>query len=111
MRKILFSLVLVMCVCVLAGCGKSNELVGTWEGETTDGMKTTFVFKSGDKVEYSNEFGIKSNGTYKIKDDTVTINLEAWDKEKVYKFSVNDNTLKLSATDAYSPSYNNLTKK
>ncbi len=111
MKKYLLSLVLVLGVFLLVGCGKSNALVGTWEGSTTDGLKSTFVFKSGDKVEYSNEFGINSKGTYKIKDDTVTINLEAWDNEKVYKFSINNNTLKLSATDNYSPSYNNLKKK
>ena len=29
-----------------------NDLVGTWEGETTGGLKTTFVFENGGTVKY-----------------------------------------------------------
>ena len=111
MKKIFYSLILVVGVFALVGCGKTNKLVGTWEGKTNDGMNTTFTFKKDGKVDYSNEYGINSNGTYEIKDSEVTIKLESWDKEKVYKFEVKDKKLSLTATDSLSPSYAEMVKK
>lgn len=109
MKKIITFVVLFASVLLLTACG-GNKLIGTWEG-TANEMKTTFTFKSGDKVEYKNELGINSTGTYKIKGEEVTIKLEAWDKEKVYKFEVKNNKLSLTATDSYSPSYKDMEKK
>lgn len=111
MKKILYSLILVVGVFALVGCGKTNKLIGTWEGKTNDGMSTTFTFKKGDKVEYSNEYGFNSTGTYTIKGSEVTIKLESWDKEKVYKFEVKDKKLSLTASDNLSPSYAEMVKK
>ena len=113
MKKFLISMIAVASLFVAVGCGskKDNALVGTWEGPTNDGLKTTFVFKKDGKVEYENEYGIKSNGTYEIKDEKVTISLESWDKAKVYEFTIKDNNLSLKATDVYSPSYDKMTKK
>lgn len=112
MKKIVISLIATISIFLTVGCGsKGNALVGTWNGDTNDGLNTTFIFKKGDKVEYNNEYGIKSSGTYKIEDNKVTITLESWDKAKVYEFTINDNNLSLKATDVYSPSYDKLTKK
>lgn len=112
MKKLLISLVALFSIAFTVGCGsKGNALVGTWDGETVDGLKTTFKFEKGDKVSYENQFGIKSEGTYKIDGDKVTISLKTWDKEKVYKFEVKNNKLNLTATDKYSPSYKEMEKK
>lgn len=111
MKKFLMSVVAVFALVLVVGCGKGNALVGTWEGATNDSLKTTFTFEKGDKVSYENEFGIKSEGTYKIDGNKVTINLKSWDKEKVYKFEVKDKKLSLTATDQYSPSYKDMIKK
>ena len=112
MKKVLICLVAVLSLVLVTGCGaKSSPLVGKWDGETNDGMKTTFEFKKGDKVSYSNEYGIKADGTYKIKDDVVTIKLDTWDKEKEYKFEIKDKKLSLTAQDKYSPSYKDMEKK
>ena len=111
MKKILCSLVLVCSLLFLTACGSSNKLLGTWEGKTNDGLKTTFTFEKKDVVKYSNEYGFSSEGTYEIKDDTVTIDLELWNQKKVYKFEVKNNKLTLTATDNYSPSYKEMTKK
>ena len=99
------------------GCGKSDkELVGTWKG-LTDGdsrenqIETTFTFKSGGDIAYENEFGIKSEGTYEINDNKVTITLESWDQPKVYEFKVDGDKLSLTATDKYSPSYSEMVKQ
>ena len=96
-KKLLLISVLFVSLFVFAGCGGSdNELVGTWKG-LTDGesrdmqIETTFTFKSGGDVVYSNEFGLESIGTYEFKVD----------KEK----------LSLTATDVYSPSYSEMTKQ
>ncbi len=110
MKRVITFVVLFVSVFLLTACG-GNKLIGTWEGKTEDGLGTTFTFKSGDKVEYSNEYGIKSTGTYKIEKDKVTISLESWDKEKVYKFAVKNNKLSLTATDKISPSYTDMVKK
>ncbi len=111
MKKYVLALALVVCVFTLTACGKTNQLVGTWIGDTNDGMETTFEFKSNGKVHYDNEYGFSSDGTYEIKDAVVTISLESWEKAKEYKFEVKDNTLTLTATDAYSPNYPSMKKK
>ena len=116
MKKYLLVLTLIVSVVFLTACGSSNELEGTWKG-LTDGesrdnqIETTFVFKSGGEVEYSNEYGIKGNGTYEIKDDVVNIKLNTWDQAKDYKFKVDGDKLSLTATDVYSPSYSELKKQ
>lgn len=101
----------------LVGCGKSaDKLKGTWKG-LSDGesrdyqIDTTFKFDGNSNVEYENEYGIKSKGTYEIKDNKVTISLETWDSKKEYEFTINDNKLSLKATDVYSPSYSELIKQ
>ena len=111
MKKYLITLCLVFSLFILVGCGSKNELVGTWEGETNDGLKTTFIFESGKTVKYDNEYGFDSEGTYEIKDDIVTIKLDSWDASKEYKFEVKDGKLTLTAQDAYSPSYKDMIKK
>ena len=111
MKKFLMSVVAVFALVLVVGCGKSNGLVGTWKGATNDGLETTFTFEKGDKVSYENQYGIKSEGTYKIDGDKVTINLKSWDQEKVYKFEISGKKLNLTATDKYSPSYKNMEKK
>lgn len=110
MKKYLLSIVTIVCVLVLVGCS-SNKLRGKWQGATQDGIKTTWEFKSGDKVSYENEFGITSDGTYKIKDNVVTIDLKTWSEPIDYKFEVKNGKLSLTATNQFSPSYIDLEKK
>lgn len=115
-KKFLLLSLFFVSLFVLVGCGSSNELVGKWKG-LTDGdsrenqIETTFEFKSGEDVEYSNEYGIKSSGTYEIKDNTVTIKLDTWDQSKDYEFKVDGDKLSLTATDRYSPSYSEMVKQ
>lgn len=90
---------------------KTNELVGTWEGTTNDGMITTFIFKKSGNVDYSNEYGFESTGTYEIKDNIVTITLELWSESKDYEFEIKNEKLTLNATDVWSPSYVDMEKK
>ena len=111
MKKYLLSLILVLCIVTLVGCGKKNALVGKWEGKTNDGMLTTFEFKKDGKVDYNNKYNFSSTGTYKIDGKKVTIKLDSWDKEKVYEFSVKNKKLSLKATDKISPSYDDMIKK
>ena len=108
MKKLLVVLVSVL---LLVGCGKKAPLVGTWNGDTQDGLNTTFIFEKNGDVQYKNEYGFDSEGTYKIDGDEVTITLKSWDQAKVYKFKVEGKKLKLTATDKYSPSYESMTKK
>ena len=111
MKRFLICMITIMTIFLVTACGSKNALVGTWEGKTNDGLETTFVFKKDGKVEYKNEFGFNSEGTYKTKGDIVTISLESWDKDKEYKFEVKDKKLSLTAQDEYSPSYKDMEKK
>ena len=68
MKKYLLSIVTFFALVLVVGCGsKSNALVGKWNGKTNDGLETTFTFEKNGKVAYENQFGIKSEGTYEIK--------------------------------------------
>lgn len=110
MKRFLVCLVAVISIFLVTGCGK-NAIVGTWEGTSNDGLKTTFEFKNDGKVAYDNEYGFNSTGTYKLKGSTITIKLETWEKEKEYKFEIKNNKLSLTAQDDYSPSYKDMKKK
>ena len=111
MKKFFVSALCMIALVLVVGCGKSNVLIGTWKGSSNDGLKTTFVFDKDKKVSYENQFGFKSNGTYKIDGNKVTINLKDWNKEKVYEFVVKNKKLSLTATDNYSPSYTDMIKQ
>ena len=110
MKKIFGALVTVCFLFIVVGCGKSNKLVGKWEGATEDGLKTTFVFNKDNTVSYENEYGFDSIGKYEIKDNKVTISLESWSDDKVYEFKVDGKTLDLVSTDKYSPTYKGMKK-
>ena len=62
-------------------------------------------------MSYSNEYGITSDGTYEIEDDKVVITLKSWSEAKTYEFKVDGDTLSLTATDRYSPSYSEMKKQ
>ena len=111
MKKIVLYFSLILAVFVLVGCGKKNELEGTWKGATNDGLEVTIVFKSGGEMTYATEFMSESKGTYEVKDDIVTINVEAWSQAKEYKYEIKDGKLNLTAQDEYSPSYTGLVKE
>lgn len=111
MKRFLICMVAIVSIFLVTACGSKNDLIGTWEGKTTDGLKTTMTFKDKDKFEYKNEFGFESTGTYKVKDDIVTLSLKEWDKDKEYKFEIKDKKLSLTAQDKYSPNYKDLEKK
>ena len=111
MKKILISFVAVLSILLLTGCGKSNKLIGTWEGASQDGLKASFTFEKKDVFKYNNEFIDEQTGKYTIKDDVVTLEIDIWSSPKEYKFEVKDGKLSLTATDQFSPSYKDLVKK
>lgn len=54
-RKVIAVLTVVMlCICMLAACGKSDSpFVGTYGGSSTSGSKVTIVIKSDNTCTYS----------------------------------------------------------
>ena len=116
-KKYLLLIALFVSVLVVTGCGKKeNELIGTWSGHSNEvseeyQMEATFIFESEGKVTYKNSYGTNTTGTYKIKDNIVTIEVSAWDKAKEYKFKIDGDKLDLIAQDDYSPSYEGLEKE
>ena len=68
MKKLLVVLVAVL---ILVGCGKKSPLLGTWNGDTQDGLNTTFIFEKDGNVEYKNEYvGHQLNLVYDDEFDT-----------------------------------------
>lgn len=110
MKKVLISFVAVCSIFLLTGCGSSNKLIGKWVGKSNDGIESTFTFEKKNVFKYQNEFISENEGTYEIKDDVVTLNLDLWSSPKDYKFEVKDGKLSLTATDQFSPSYTDLEK-
>lgn len=110
MKRILVCLIAVISIFLVTGCGKGS-IVGTWEGASSDGLKTTFEFKKDGTVAYDNEYKFASTGDYTIKGDILTIKLESWEKTKEYKYEIKKNKLSLTAQDDYSPSYKDMEKK
>ena len=53
-----FVLAFLLMAVLLVGCSK-DPIIGTWEGKSNDGIKTTFTFKSGDKMVFANEYGFE----------------------------------------------------
>ena len=113
MKKILISsmlvCVLIASMLILAGCGK-DKLAGKWSDAVDDMYNATFEFDGKGNVTYVTEYA-EGKGTYKIKDDKVTISLDIWTKPIEYKFEFNDKKLTLTATNGYSPNYKELKKQ
>lgn len=113
MKKV-FALILVFAVlCSLAACSKGDVLAGSWKGITEDGS-AEWTFKDGKCTLHieSDGFAIDNEGTYELHEETgvVTIMMNLWSEAKNYQYTLNGNTLTLTANDAYSPNYE-LTKK
>lgn len=112
MKKYLVYFSLIIAAVLLVGCGKKdNDIVGVWSGAENDELEAVFNFKSNGEMTYKNAFVTESNGTYEIKDDTITMTVEVWSQSKVYKFEVKDDKLTLTAQDDFSPSYKNLSRE
>lgn len=108
-KKIVLSLLTVLSLFMVIGCGKKDAIKGTWEGKSNDGIEVTFTFKDGN-FTYKNAYATVE-GEYSIKDNNVTMNSEDWSKEKIYNYEIKDKKLTLTATDKISPSYTDLEKK
>lgn len=109
MKKILASILVCLCLFISTGCG-GDKLKGTWTNAKDDEYKATFTFNGSGKVTYKNQFIEEKEGNYTIKDDKVTVT-GVWDIDMEYKYTLKDGKLTLEATNGYSPSYNELSKK
>lgn len=111
MKKIFISLITICMIFIITGCGKKDPLIGTWEGKNNDGRNTIFTFKKDNKINFDNGL-VKLDGTYSTKGDTLTIKIEAWQKDRNYIFKIENNTLNLTPKDNDGmPTYKKLIKK
>lgn len=110
-KKIFLSLLVILSLVLVVGCGKKEAIAGSWTGTTADSLKmeVTLTFENG-KFTYKNS-SATVEGTYTIEDNKVTIECDDWSKEKVYEYEIKDGKLSLTATDLFSPSYKDLEKK
>lgn len=110
MKRFVSIALCLMVIISLAACGGGDVLKGTWTCQDNDYGTVEWKFDGSGKCSMKNDY-FEGEGTYSVEDDnTVKIKLELWDNEKVYDYTVSDNTLKLTATDALSPDYD-LTRK
>lgn len=111
MTRILAIVMILGILICLTACGGGDAISGKWSGENDDGTACTWEFKGG-KCHWFEDLGegytMDQDGTYEIDEaaGTVVISLELWDEPIEYKYSVDDSSLVLTATNGYSPNYN-----
>ncbi len=113
MKKLIPLLLLLAMLLTLAACGGGDALKGTWvdKGSEEGDVEKTWVFNGRGVARFQvPEWRTDSEGTYSVDGDTVTIMMPAWDEEKVYEFRLEGDSLTLTATDEYSPSYDMVRK-
>ena len=107
-RTIALLLVLMLGICLLAGCGGGgggDALQGTWEGTYEDG-EAGWNFDGKGKCKMTNAFIENQPGTYAIKsNDEVDITIDGWDAPITYAYKIEGGKLTLTAADPYSPNY------
>ena len=122
-KLIVIMLALVLCI-ALAACGGGSgggggssdsgggdPLKGSWEGTYEDG-DAALTFDGKGKCTLTTFFLDKEPGTYTITSDgNVDIELNIWDEALEYSFSVNEDSLTLTAKNGYSPNYDLLRKQ
>lgn len=102
---IFLALTVVFCLSACQSSDGGDTLSGTWKGPTSDGITFTWNFDGKGACSIKNEYGMSGSGTYTLNGDKVTIKIDLWKKEKVYKYDVSGSTLKLTNTDKISPDY------
>ena len=91
MKKVFFSLMLVMVLSVLlVGCGKKKGLVGTWEYEASPNYKYIFNEDKTCSYEY---FGTKMECTYEDDGTKVSILYTGNTVASSYEYKIDGDTL------------------
>lgn len=111
MKKFFLLTIVCLSVIALTGCGKKNALIGKWKGETTFGISATFEFKKDGKLVYTDDNNVSSTGTYKIKDNVVTIDIKTWSSVVKYDFDILDKVLTLKSHDSEYPDFVSMIKQ
>jgi len=127
MKKLLaLPVALIFGLALITGCGGDNggssvnggggdALAGTWTGilvmdEETDWTEDIiWVFDGKGGLKFTNGFYDAQPGTYTITGGKVELLVEGWDTPLIYSFSVNGDTLTMTADNGFSPDYD-LTK-
>lgn len=88
-------LVLMMGVILTACGGKKDAVAGTWSADLgVDGV-VTWTFDGKGSCTMENPY-MKQEGTYSLDGDQMTVQLELWEKEKLYTFSVDGDSLTMN---------------
>ncbi len=108
--KMLISILLVLMLgLALVGCGggsSGDPLKGKWEGESDDGIVTTWNFDGNGACKMENEFGAKVEGTYTVEDNILMMQMTDWDEANKYEITLNDGKLSIKNVDeSYRPNY------
>lgn len=94
-------LAVIMAVSLLASCGAAPDaLSGTWKQTDEVNGDWTWTFDGGKCKLVGDTTGFESEGTYVLDESkkTVTVNLEGWDAEKVYNYTLSGDKLDLEET-------------
>ena len=88
-------LVLMMGVLLNACGGKKDAVAGSWSADLgVDGV-VTWTFDGKGSCTMENPY-MKQEGTYSLDGDQMTVQLELWEKEKLYTFSVDGDSLTMN---------------
>ena len=93
-------MVIVLAIAAFSACGSKDAISGTWVQKDDINGNWTWTFDGGNCKLVGETTGFQSEGTYVLNEDegTITVNIELWDQEKVYTYTLSDNTLDLEET-------------
>lgn len=107
-RSVALLLLVVLCLSLAACSNSGNKLVGKWEGKIDDYIFTYEFTKKGEFIfrYILNEKVVRENiGTYKVKDDELTMINEKYDYENVTTFILKGNRLTIIYEESDSIEY------
>ncbi len=103
-KLISLALIAVLVLSLFAACGGSTPkdvLAGDWKQTDEVNGNWTWTFDGAGKCKLDGETtGFKTEGIYTLDEaaKTVTVNMDGWDNEKVYTYTLTDTTLDLEET-------------
>ena len=91
---------------LMTACGKpknhiDENLIGTWT-QTDDKGSWTWTFNKDGTCKLEGSDGFSSDGTYLIEEEgigKIKINLDKWDKEKLFTYSATGKVIDLESFD------------
>ena len=107
MKKIICSLLLIVFISLIIGCGKSKaNIIGTWYYTTSDIVRSDIYYKfNKDKTGSYYFYGEEKKFTYEYDFEKITIKYEKANNKNEYEYKVKDNILTIKDSKGTNVTY------